>query len=444
LTAAGTANVATNLTINGDAISLLDSDVTFTATGNGLTLTYTTSTNTIDYAIDDASTSTKGVVQFHDSDFSVSSGVASLVPSVMKGATTASGDATPNNHIMTFAGNAIQGLDASASGSTVTLTPRTATYSQLGVSKFQSGDFVVNSGDVSIDSDFIRFITTDDGAMTIGGHAISVLGGEGINVTHAGTTISVAGEEATANNLGVASFNDQDFNVSSGAVTIKPSSIANGDLVNDDVTIGDTAVALGATLTDVTGLTGATIDTIRIDGNKISTNTATNDLILDPLSGDSAGGRVVILGDLLVQGTETIVNSTTVSVNDKNLVLADSAADASAANGAGITVNGAGATITYSVAGDKWSFNKDIDAPEIYRNGVILREYIEDHLGNNFFAAGEGMDITYGSGQDSDNTISFSAELATYTNKGVASFDSDQFTVTSGFATIATLDGGTY
>ena len=169
LTAAGTANVATNLTINGDAISLLDSDVTFTATGNGLTLTYTTSTNTIDYAIDDASTSTKGVVQFHDSDFSVSSGVASLVPSVMKGATTASGDATPNNHIMTFAGNAIQGLDASASGSTVTLTPRTATYSQLGVSKFQSGDFVVNSGDVSIDSDFIRFITTDDGAMTIGG-----------------------------------------------------------------------------------------------------------------------------------------------------------------------------------------------------------------------------------------------------------------------------------
>ena len=444
LTAAGTANVATNLTINGDAISLLDSDVTFTATGNGLTLTYTTSTNTIDYAIDDASTSTKGVVQFHDSDFSVSSGVASLDAAVMKGATTASGDATPNNHIMTFAGNAIQGLDASASGSTVTLTPRTATYSQLGVSKFESGDFVVNSGDVSIDSDFIRFITTDDGAMTIGGHAISVLGGEGINVTHAGTTISVAGEEATANNLGVASFNDQDFNVSSGAVTIKPSSIANGDLVNDDVTIGDTAVALGATLTDVTGLTGATIDTIRIDGNKISTNTATNDLILDPLSGDSAGGRVVILGDLLVQGTETIVNSTTVSVNDKNLVLADSAADASAANGAGITVNGAGATITYSVAGDKWSFNKDIDAPEIYRNGVILREYIEDHLGNNFFAAGEGMDITYGSGQDSDNTISFSAELATYTNKGVASFDSDQFTVTSGFATIATLDGGTY
>jgi len=75
---------------------------------------------------------------------------------------------------------------------------------------------------------------------------------------------------------------------------------------------------------------------------------------------------------------------------------------------------------------------------------VVLREYIEDHLGNNFFAAGEGMDITYGSVQDSDNTILFSAELASYTNKGVASFDSDQFTLTSGFVTVATLDGGTY
>jgi hypothetical protein len=188
-----------------------------------------------------------------------------------------------------------------------------------------------------------------------------------------------------------------------------------------------------------------TVDNIRIDGNKISTNTATNVLVLDPKSGDSNGGQVLVLGDLVVQGTQTIINSTTMSINDLNLVLADSAADATAANGAGITVNGANATITYSVAGDKWNTNKDLDVGgDIYYNGTILREYIEDHLGNNFFAVGEGLDITYGSAQDSDNTIVFSAELATYTNKGVASFDSDQFTLTSGFVTIAELDGGIY
>jgi len=444
LTAASVVNVATTLTVNNDPISILDSDLNFAATGNGFAVDYHTGTNTITYSINDATTSSKGVAQFHDSDFAVASGVVSLEGPVMKGATTASGDATPSNHILTFSGNAIQGLDASAAGSTVTFTPRTASYSQLGTAKFNSADFVVNSGDVSIDSDFIRSITTDTGAMTIDGHAISILGGEGINVTHAGTSIEIAGEEATANNLGVASFNDQDFDVTNGAVTLKAGSVANADLVNDDVTIGDTAVALGATHTDLTGLTGATIDTIRIDGNKISTNSSTPNLLLDPKGGDSAGGKVVIYGDLQVEGTTTTLNSTEVTINDKVLVLADSAADATAANGAGISIDGANATMTYSVAGDKWSFNKDIDTPEIYRNGVVLREYIEDHLGNNFFAAGEGMDITYGSVQDSDNTILFSAELASYTNKGVASFDSDQFTLTSGFVTVATLDGGTY
>jgi len=445
LTAASEVSVATNLTINSDPISLLDSDVTFTATGNGLTLTYTSSTNTIDYAIDDATTSSKGVAQFLSADFGVSSGEVSLNDAVLKGISTDSGDVTPVTHALTIGGNSVQGIVTEGTGSTITVDALNATYTQRGVAKFQSADFTLNSGDVSLDSAVVKQITTDDGNVPITGHMISILGGEGINVNHAGTNISVSGEDADGNNKGIASFEDTDFTISNGHVSLKAGSVANADLVNDDITIGDNAVALGATVTDLTGLTGATVDNIRIDGNKISTNTATNVLVLDPKSGDSNGGQVLVLGDLVVQGTQTIINSTTMSINDLNLVLADSAADATAANGAGITVNGAAATITYSVAGDKWNTNKDLDVGgEIYRNGVVLSEYIEDHLGNSFFAAGEGLDITYGSSQDSDNTIVFAAEIASYSNKGVASFDSDQFTVTSGFATISTLDGGTY
>ena len=138
------------------------------------------------------------------------------------------------------------------------------------------------------------------------------------------------------------------------------------------------------------------------------------------------------------------------TINDKLIVLADSAADATAANGAGLSVDGANATFTYAVAGDKWTMNKNLDLTGasslegLLLGGVNLRERIEDHLGNTFFAAGEGLDITYGAAQDSDNTITFAAEIATVTNKGVASFDSDQFTVTSGAVTVSTLDGGTY
>ena len=47
-------------------------------------------------------------------------------------------------------------------------------------------------------------------------------------------------------------------------------------------------------------------------------------------------------------------------MDDLNITIADGAADAAAANGAGITVDGASANITYTSATDTWDFNKAI------------------------------------------------------------------------------------
>ena len=86
-------------------------------------------------------------------------------------------------------------------------------------------------------------------------------------------------------------------------------------------------------------------------------------IIIDPEALDSVSGTVVIKGDLQVDGVQTIVNSTTVTINDKNIVLADSATNAIMADGAGITINGANATIEYKASPDRFEFNKVVYAP---------------------------------------------------------------------------------
>jgi len=96
--------------------------------------------------------------------------------------------------------------------------------------------------------------------------------------------------------------------------------------------------------------------------------------VIDPAAVGDNTGKVIIKGDLQVDGTETIVNSTTVTVNDKNIVLADSAQDSSQADGAGITVFAANAKITYEATPDRWVFNKDIDVPAIYADSGIITD----------------------------------------------------------------------
>jgi len=113
-----------------------------------------------------------------------------------------------------------------------------------------------------------------------------------------------------------------------------------------------------------------------ISGNRTYGNITTTGYIagpatftIDPAAVGDNTGTVVIAGNLQVDGTTTTINSTTVEVDDKNIVLSTGALNKAASNGAGITVdNGSDtdATILYDGTNDLWSLNKELQVDPGY------------------------------------------------------------------------------
>lgn len=193
-------------------------------------------------------------------------------------------------------------------------------------------------------------------------------------------------------------------------------------------------------------------------------------------------GNAIITGNLTVQGTTTTVNSTTVAVGDKNIVLSKDAVNAAEADGGGLTVNGptTAATLTYTATDDRWNFNKDLNVGTVYGN-VIGNATSADKWSSarNLSLTGDAtatlssvdgtanvsatltlatVNTNVGTYGDSVTVPTFTVNAkglvtaashtaipnANYSTKGLASFDSNQFTVSSGAVTISMIDGGTY
>lgn len=123
--------------------------------------------------------------------------------------------------------------------------------------------------------------------------------------------------------------------------------------------IDNNAVLLGAkTSGNYIATIAGTTDQIDVAGSGVETAEVT----LSIPDNFTVPGSLTVTTDLIVNGTTTTVNSTTLDVADLNITVANGAADAASANGAGLTVAGANATFTYVSADDRWTMNKDLAA----------------------------------------------------------------------------------
>ena len=110
---------------------------------------------------------------------------------------------------------------------------------------------------------------------------------------------------------------------------------------------------------------------------------------IDPAGHGDNTGKVIISGDLQVDGVTTTVNSSTLSIVDKLIEISKGSTTGAEANGAGIHVQGADATWTYTDASTSWDSNKDVRIvstdPDLTLHYVTANR--NSKLGHNNFGA---------------------------------------------------------
>ena len=109
--------------------------------------------------------------------------------------------------------------------------------------------------------------------------------------------------------------------------------------------------AASASSINVSGIVTATQFVTGASGSAIGINTNTISgpatITIDPAGVGDNTGLVVIKGDLQIDGTTTTINSTTVTVDDKNIVLGSGAVNDAAADGSGITIESGNGNKTF-------------------------------------------------------------------------------------------------
>jgi hypothetical protein len=254
-----------NLTLDGNAITSTNTngDITITPHGSGAVV--------VDGLSHPTSDGSNG--QFLKTDGAGNLTFGTVVSTLSIAADTGSNDTVNTGETITFTGG--NGVDTAVTDNVITISTEEATSANQGVATFNTADFDVTSGDVTVKALGVS------NAQLAGSIANAKLSNS--TVAYGGITLALGASDTTP------AFDLTDatsYPTSSLTGTITNAqlagSIVNSKLVNDGITIGSTDTSLGDTITALAGMTAIAVDNVSIDGNAISTTDTNGNLSLAP------------------------------------------------------------------------------------------------------------------------------------------------------------------
>jgi hypothetical protein len=227
-----------------------------------------------------------------------------------------------------------EGIDVAVTENTVTISAEDATSSNKGVASFDSTDFTVTSGAVTLNAERVQDI--------VGGMVTAPNTESGISVTYDDTN-------------GKLDFDTNDFDITLTGDVTGSGTVTNLGNVSFAATIQPNSVELG---TDTTGNYVATIsgttNEITVSGSGTESAAVTIGLPDDV----TITNNLNVGGDLNVAGVINTVNSTQVNISDNKINLNSDMPESNAPSlDAGIVVHRgleADAEILWSETADKW------------------------------------------------------------------------------------------
>ena len=269
-------------------------------------------------------------------------------------------------------------------------------------------------------------LTDGSNSETIaGGNTLTVTAGEGIDAVVGSTdTLTISAEDATSSNKGIASFGG-DFSVSSGAVS----------LANNSITIGSDAVALGATRTDINGLTSLDVDNLTLDANAITSTDSNGNIELSP----NGTGTVVVPASYEARAgfsSQSLVNKAYVDSVTSGLSVKTPVKVATTGNLNATYNNGAGTLTANS------NFALSVDGVTVSVNDRILVKDQSTAAQNGFYkvtATGSGSAaFVLTRTPDADAASELVAGAFAFVEEGTANADNGYVLSTDGAVTLGT------